>query len=788
MSRPRIDPNAHAQKLALARERAAEIKARRSAVDDGYVAPAPFQARPAPASTYPSQRPPEAAYEPPAAYEPAPPRAYDLGRGQRSDGASVGANAGVRPAYRSMVNYGDSQPATVNPYAAPSYDASYDRYGAPALPVAAPPPARAPYAPPSASAREAEDSFHSMLRSDGGSRARGRRPEWTSDYAPEEGGGAPAPAAAAAVPSGPLSTKQRLALMRDDLTGAPGAGVDPRVAREYGGLLPPVAPAQPQLTAAQLAYQASERLLGGSSGGGGGMGGGGASSFADAFPQRGTAASLSRTGLKPSGRKVQPVAAAAGGGYAAQEEASLRGAAAPRPPPSPPLPAQKTAAAAAYGNDDEPIGGGARRSALPAFAPIDAGPDSLPPGASASPRNRPQPRARMPMGGGEGNATSVGNQDTREGGGGKLALLKAKLRTGSASARSSRSGSINNSGSAADEGEGEAASYPAAASSGGGGGSWQRQAQVGLGVANSTLRGAAAQGYGQGARPPAVAPSMLAPPAAPVRGGYGRPASFDQEEGEEEEEEEEEEGGGDGNGPSEQADGNVVLHACRQCGRKFNEKALRVHERVCGKVFKTKRKAFDSKAHIVPPEAAQVAAASGGAGKGGPKGGKGKKVAEEHAGGGKTAWEAKSGALREAMRAAREYKAVLASGADPRTTPMPVSAVDPSLVPCPHCARTFSATAADRHIPHCANTRAKVRSSTVAPLSRSVSHSPCPAAYGPTEGCGRGRGRERCAQALGDGGGCTRAASCAALLRPPEPRAAGTKRTDGCLWLAAGPA
>ena len=32
---------------------------------------------------------------------------------------------------------------------------------------------------------------------------------------------------------------------------------------------------------------------------------------------------------------------------------------------------------------------------------------------------------------------------------------------------------------------------------------------------------------------------------------------------------------------------------------------------------------------------------------------------------------------------------------------------DPSFVPCPHCGRSFNETAAARHIPRCANTKAR---------------------------------------------------------------------------------
>lgn len=145
-------------------------------------------------------------------------------------------------------------------------------------------------------------------------------------------------------------------------------------------------------------------------------------------------------------------------------------------------------------------------------------------------------------------------------------------------------------------------------------------------------------------------------------------------------------------------------------------------------MFQTKRKAYNSKAHALPEEALALAAGKSHEG----KGGKGKPprpgaaaaaaavaVAERaldvDASKPKNKWESKSNELRNAMKAAREYKAALAAGID---LPPPVaSAPDPSLVPCPHCGRNFSDKAAERHIPKCATTRAKVRTNWLSGVS-----------------------------------------------------------------------
>lgn len=108
---------------------------------------------------------------------------------------------------------------------------------------------------------------------------------------------------------------------------------------------------------------------------------------------------------------------------------------------------------------------------------------------------------------------------------------------------------------------------------------------------------------------------------------------------------------------------------------------------MCKKVFQTKRAAFDSKAQALPDEAKALAAKASPpakAGRGAPNPRAAAAPVAAAGGGGddkKGAWEDKSRALREAMRAAREYKAAIAagkSGAD--LPPPPASAPDPSLV------------------------------------------------------------------------------------------------------------
>ncbi|KAG1674593.1 hypothetical protein FOA52_001842 [Chlamydomonas sp. UWO 241] len=137
---------------------------------------------------------------------------------------------------------------------------------------------------------------------------------------------------------------------------------------------------------------------------------------------------------------------------------------------------------------------------------------------------------------------------------------------------------------------------------------------------------------------------------------------------------------------------------CRSCGRRFAPEALEKHARVCSKVFGSKRKVYDvSKARVEGTDAAQFARK---AGRAPPP----KKVAPK---GAVPKWKAQSNQLQEAMRNMREVKVRLANGEDIRNIPVAPSTHDPSLVQCPHCGRRFNEKAADRHIGHCATTKAK---------------------------------------------------------------------------------
>lgn len=264
-------------------------------------------------------------------------------------------------------------------------------------------------------AKEADDMFYLNLRSS--SNAKGsvaKRPEWTSDFVSDPYAAGPAqqsaPSDSDRGASKVLSTKMKLAMMRDDLTGQTAAS-DPRISKEYAGIVPGQSgrgssAARQGGAAGGSSYDSAQGSFGGASGSGFGGGssysgrasmggaaaaasssGGGTDSFADAFPAR-AGQVVSRTGLKPSGRKVQPANSGGGGGGMGASASSYTA-----PPPS------------SYGNDDMPVGGRAGGGA-------SAGGDQ----GMGMGGQRGNGNDDMPVGGAARQAVSYGNDDMPIGG------------------------------------------------------------------------------------------------------------------------------------------------------------------------------------------------------------------------------------------------------------------------------------------------------------------------------------------------------------------------------------
>jgi rubrerythrin len=74
----------------------------------------------------------------------------------------------------------------------------------------------------------------------------------------------------------------------------------------------------------------------------------------------------------------------------------------------------------------------------------------------------------------------------------------------------------------------------------------------------------------------------------------------------------------------------------------------------------------------------------------------------------KDGWKQQSNALRDAMGQQKIIADAEKKGIPLSALPPPKAAApDPSLVPCPHCGRSFNETAAERHIPKCSTIKAK---------------------------------------------------------------------------------
>ncbi|XP_026684392.1 zinc finger C2HC domain-containing protein 1C-like [Diaphorina citri] len=71
----------------------------------------------------------------------------------------------------------------------------------------------------------------------------------------------------------------------------------------------------------------------------------------------------------------------------------------------------------------------------------------------------------------------------------------------------------------------------------------------------------------------------------------------------------------------------------------------------------------------------------------------------------KSNWRKKHEEFIANIRAAKQAQDFIKNGGDVRDLPPPPPMDTSDLVPCPHCGRKFSESAAERHIPKCANMR-----------------------------------------------------------------------------------
>ncbi|KAH3845221.1 zinc finger C2HC domain-containing protein 1C-like [Dreissena polymorpha] len=137
------------------------------------------------------------------------------------------------------------------------------------------------------------------------------------------------------------------------------------------------------------------------------------------------------------------------------------------------------------------------------------------------------------------------------------------------------------------------------------------------------------------------------------------------------------------------------LKACYNCGRSFAADRLEKHEQACKNITK-KRKVMDSsKLRTRGTELEQYVAKAS------------KSKASEKSGKKKGNWRSQHASFIEAIRYAKKCSQIEKEGGKLSDLPPPPVSENPDYVQCPYCTRKFNSTAAERHIPHCKNSRAK---------------------------------------------------------------------------------
>ncbi|XP_044264716.1 zinc finger C2HC domain-containing protein 1C isoform X2 [Tribolium madens] len=134
------------------------------------------------------------------------------------------------------------------------------------------------------------------------------------------------------------------------------------------------------------------------------------------------------------------------------------------------------------------------------------------------------------------------------------------------------------------------------------------------------------------------------------------------------------------------------LNECRFCNRRFAADRLEVHESICGKTAKKKRKIYDATKHRVEGTELEQYVRKG------HKNLSSKSSRQAP----KKDWRRTHEEFINAIRAAKMAQAHVAKGGKLADLPPPPPSSNPDYVQCPHCGRKFNEAAAERHIPKCA--------------------------------------------------------------------------------------
>ncbi|KAM7359811.1 uncharacterized protein ACRADG_001554 isoform 1-T3 [Cochliomyia hominivorax] len=150
------------------------------------------------------------------------------------------------------------------------------------------------------------------------------------------------------------------------------------------------------------------------------------------------------------------------------------------------------------------------------------------------------------------------------------------------------------------------------------------------------------------------------------------------------------------------------MASCQYCQRHFNEDRLGKHEDVCKKMTSKKRKIFDASKHRVKGTEAEKYLKKGKAittvsSKPISNVIKTMQSSETNSGEKKNNWRKKHEEFIAAIREAKKVQAYLAKGGKLSDLPPPPPSENPDYIQCPHCNRRFNESAAERHIPKCAN-------------------------------------------------------------------------------------
>ncbi|CAH0550015.1 unnamed protein product [Brassicogethes aeneus] len=137
------------------------------------------------------------------------------------------------------------------------------------------------------------------------------------------------------------------------------------------------------------------------------------------------------------------------------------------------------------------------------------------------------------------------------------------------------------------------------------------------------------------------------------------------------------------------------LAECKICHRRFAEDRLAVHENICLKSAQSKRKKYDATKHRLQGTDLEQY---------GRKILKGSnKAPAKQSSASKKDWRKAHEEFIAAIRSAKQTQAHLAKGGKLSDLPPPPPSSNPDYVQCPHCGRRFNESAAERHIPKCAN-------------------------------------------------------------------------------------